>query len=689
MSTSRLDPNSTVCALIPHYECEPWLAQAIESLLDQSRPPDAIAVIDDASAEPPTDVIDSYPVVTLLSAPDNGGPYRLIQTVIRDSDFDAYLFQDADDWSAPDRLQVLLDAAERTGAELVGSHEVRVRLDGGDVVPVRYPLDVNAVLEERPAAFPLLHPTSLVGRDLVTRIGGFATGMRFSGDAEFLRRAAHAGTVVNADYFGYFRRKRAGSLTTDPATALQSDARRRVQEVLADRARRNAELSRRGEKPDLRPWRLAAPVQLRHLNGPALRAGNIEPVRRRRAAPGSTSGPVFVVGAPRSGQNLLAWGLGQHPNLRALEDSRWLARAAADVEGRASEEAVCTPAGFREEMARSLAALLDRDAFGRRSIAAGIEVGGAAHALARLFSDARFVHVLRSPEEAISSLIEAPTEGGTFYTPDSAARAWMAGVDEALLLEEALGSDRVLRISYHDLAAGTEDSLRRCLSFLGESYDPACLRPFTGLESGSSPAPSNAKASVSPPVRAAVDRLAARTAGAGPGDSQETSAKLLARRFRSRVSGVAGPGHSVVERLRLLVAQSTPEGAVAAVVSKGDPRLIELAGRTGWHLPQAAGGDYAGFHPADSIDAVRHLERLQQEGAQYLVVPATSLWWLSFYTGLTLHLARRASLVSFHEEVGAVYRLEVAPPAPSDGKPASPEFYALPPAVLDLEEVLP
>ena len=49
-----------------------------------------------------------HPGVTLLHAAENVGPYRLVQQVIDDTDYDAYLFQDADDWSAPDRLEQLL-----------------------------------------------------------------------------------------------------------------------------------------------------------------------------------------------------------------------------------------------------------------------------------------------------------------------------------------------------------------------------------------------------------------------------------------------------------------------------------------------------------------------------------------------------------------------------------------------------
>ncbi|HEV8528730.1 MAG TPA: glycosyltransferase family 2 protein, partial [Actinomycetes bacterium] len=115
---AALNRSSTVCTLVPFYDCQSWLGDTLESLVTQSRPPDAVVVIDDASPEPPLDVVRAFPGVTLLVAADNGGPYRLVQKVIEMTRFDAYLFQDADDWSAFDRLEVLLQTAEETDAEL-------------------------------------------------------------------------------------------------------------------------------------------------------------------------------------------------------------------------------------------------------------------------------------------------------------------------------------------------------------------------------------------------------------------------------------------------------------------------------------------------------------------------------------------------------------------------------------------
>lgn len=263
-----LGPASRVLTVIPHHRCEPWLAECLASVLEQTRPPDAVVVIDDASPRPPREIVARHPGVTLLTSGENVGPYRLVQTVVDATDFDAYLFQDADDWSARDRLEILLAEAERTGAELVGSQELRVMAAEGDVLlPVLYPLDVGAALAESPG-HPLLHPTSLISRRLLQAVGGFATSLRFGGDTEMLLRAVHRGRAVNVPEFCYFRRRRADSLTTAPATGLDSPSRLALLDAVKAKALRNLAAARGGEALDLEPLARSAPAELTHVSGP-------------------------------------------------------------------------------------------------------------------------------------------------------------------------------------------------------------------------------------------------------------------------------------------------------------------------------------------------------------------------------------------------------------------------------------
>jgi hypothetical protein len=264
----------TVLALVPHWRCERWLKRCLQSLRQQTQPLTHIVVIDDASAQPPLEIIqslsgDGLPEVTLLQATARVGPYRLIQSVIDRTNYTAYLFQDADDWSSCDRLEILLKTARQSGAEIVGTQEIRVLEPSGQLQAVGYPLDVNEALAQKPG-HALLHPTSLVTKNVVQRLGGFATGLRFGGDTEFLLRAHWRSRIVNCDRYCYFRRKRPNSLTTATATGLDSPMRQALLKDLKQRAIALNQQAALGEPLDLRPLQQAPPVELKYLWGPSL-----------------------------------------------------------------------------------------------------------------------------------------------------------------------------------------------------------------------------------------------------------------------------------------------------------------------------------------------------------------------------------------------------------------------------------
>ena len=85
-----------------------------------------------------------------------------------------------------------------------------------------------------------------------------------------------------------------------------------------------------------------------------------------------------------------------------------------------------------------------------------------------------------------------------------------------------------------------------------------------------------------------------------------------------------------------------PPKATVAVVSKGDEELLKLGGeRRGWHFPQNEEGVYAGYYPADGVEAIAHLEELRSRGAGFLLFPETAFWWLERYGDLKQHLDAR------------------------------------------------
>jgi len=682
-----LTKDARVLALIPHFECEEWLDDALESLGRQTRPLDGIVVIDDASDNPPTRLVQRHPGVTLLHADRNVGPYRLVQQVIEETDYDAYLFQDADDWSAPDRLEKLLAAAEQTGAELIGTQELRVFCDEPEVAPIAWPLDIAAAFAAKPTAFPLLHPTSIVSRELVMALGGFAPGLRFSGDAEFLRRARHVAKIANVPEHLYFRRIRRNSLTTAPATGIKSPDRERVMKLLWERARSNAELAAAGEQPDLAPIATAPPVGLRRIAGPplALQGGERPAVVTAAATPpaaarrGGAPRPVFVIGAARSGASALAWALGQHPNLPAVVDTAWVADLAGELPAvyarslAGPRSAPLSPERFSRTFGRAAAALVG-DSLDRWVDCAPQHTLNVP-ALAKLFPEALFINVVRDAGDAVRAVVDpalgsAAATGGTQIPAHlrervgerEAVRRWTEAALAGAEAERALGERRVLRATYDELLEHPEGLVRRVLDFVGEPFDGRCLRPLRGIRSGvhgDGPA-ATGKDAAHPAARAAARAL---------------SAELLGRQRAVSTAGERAPGSRTklseqdVARLsdksrraaRDVIGRLVPEGATVLIASRGDEEILRIPGRTGRHFP-----DDGGRRPQTADEAIAQLTALHERGASHLFFPFTALWWLEHHPALREHLEREHRLVAHEEHAGVLFALgagEQAAPA--------------------------
>lgn len=113
----------------------------------------------------------------------------------------------------------------------------------------------------------------------------------------------------------------------------------------------------------------------------------------------------------------------------------------------------------------------------------------------------------------------------------------------------------------------------------------------------------------------------------------------------------SGQAHAV----RTAVEAAVPVGSRVLVVSRGDPELVDLPDRGAGHFPQAEDGGYAGHHPRDSRAALKHLEQLRG-GADYLVFPSTSLWWLDYYAGFARHLGERCERV-WSDDACVIFRL--------------------------------
>ena len=114
---------------------------------------------------------------------------------------------------------------------------------------------------------------------------------------------------------------------------------------------------------------------------------------------------------------------------------------------------------------------------------------------------------------------------------------------------------------------------------------------------------------------------------------------------------------ALIERVHDAVRHHVAEGSVVAFVSRGDEDLVHIEGYRGWHFPRGEAAEYAGHHPATSVEALVHLRHLYSQGARYLVFPATATWWLEHYQDLAEHLDSDHACLFRRPDVCVIYEL--------------------------------
>jgi GT2 family glycosyltransferase len=111
------------------------------------------------------------------------------------------------------------------------------------------------------------------------------------------------------------------------------------------------------------------------------------------------------------------------------------------------------------------------------------------------------------------------------------------------------------------------------------------------------------------------------------------------------------------ERIQSIVQTALPTDATVLVISKGDDELLKLSGRSAHHFPQMEDGRYAGHYPADSDEAITHLEALRVNGAEFLLFPSTAFWWLEHYQAFKQYLENNYKVIVHQEDTCLIFAL--------------------------------
>jgi len=222
--------------------------------------------------------------------------------------------------------------------------------------------------------------------------------------------------------------------------------------------------------------------------------------------------PIFIVGSPRSGTSILAWCLGQHPNIFPVPESNWMGEFAVNIAssyqiGTARDNRTILSAMdiSRDEFFANFGQTINdlilahRKALERKRDLEGTlkrkhstseqkarwvdgtpEYSLHIHGLRKLFPGALFIHIVRDVESVVRSMLNFHRVAGTQLVANEEAtyKYWLRMVNACLKAEQAYGPRVIYRLQYSALIDNPEAAIRSLLDFVGEPYSAKCLEPL-------------------------------------------------------------------------------------------------------------------------------------------------------------------------------------------------------------------
>jgi glycosyltransferase involved in cell wall biosynthesis len=207
--------SSRIAVVVPAYESETFIAETLRSVLAQTRAPDEVVVVDDASTDRTAEIaaaVDSSIRVIRLEENRGGGNARNVGAAATVSDHLA--FMDADDLWDPAHLSnlepVLEDFPEAVVAFSLGQQFGKTHWTQEARLPPGRPVDAFWECTRENVVFP---PAALVRRSAFEAVGGFHPELPCCQDFEFFRRLSTQGPFVSVPEITLWYRKHGAQIT--------------------------------------------------------------------------------------------------------------------------------------------------------------------------------------------------------------------------------------------------------------------------------------------------------------------------------------------------------------------------------------------------------------------------------------------------------------------------------------------
>ena len=179
-----------VSVIVPVYNGERFLDEALRSILDQTYPSVEIIVVDDGSVDQSAEIIQAYKNIQYIYQANQGVTVaRNTGVSVAQGEFIAFLDQD-DRWTPHKLTEQIGYLQDHSEVGFVLSH-ARMFLENGAGVPTW--LKADYVSEDHVGFIP---GTFTVRKQIFKEIGGFDANLQIASDIDWFSRAIDAGVKL-------------------------------------------------------------------------------------------------------------------------------------------------------------------------------------------------------------------------------------------------------------------------------------------------------------------------------------------------------------------------------------------------------------------------------------------------------------------------------------------------------------
>ncbi len=206
----------SISTVIPTFNVAAHLAQAIGSVLEQSRQPTEIIVVDDCSTDGTGDVARSFqdPRIKVLSTPKNSGSATARNIAIRAATGDLIAMLDGDDYWLRDHLEVVAGLLDQHSTAVLAFSPTEAFGMQNWVWPLRIPANqpVHCFWDCIPRTI-IPHMSVVVRRQQLLEMGGYRESLLQSQDYDLFMRLAYDHPFVCTQQVTSRYRRHEGSIS--------------------------------------------------------------------------------------------------------------------------------------------------------------------------------------------------------------------------------------------------------------------------------------------------------------------------------------------------------------------------------------------------------------------------------------------------------------------------------------------